>query len=244
MTHGALQQRLAGAEHAVAAQSAHVAARVPAWARPTRSEPRWPVVAAVLAVITLQMLLPQRLAFPPHWLLPVVQFAFLAGITAINPGRVIHSRPIRMASLVLIATLSVANAWSATLLVVSLVQGGYGTAAGPLLATGGAIWATNVVVFSLWYWELDAGGPACRAAAHRAHPDFLFVQMQVPSLTDSEWEPRFLDYLYLSFTTATAFSPTDTLPLTRWAKVLMMLQSAISLSTLALVIARAVNILG
>jgi hypothetical protein len=243
MTHSALRQRLTAAEHAVTAQSAHLAALAPAWARPTPGEARWPVITAVLAVITLQMLLPPRLAFPPHWLLPAVQFALLAGITAVNPGRVRHSRPLRMASLALIAMISLANAWSATLLVAALVHGGYGDAAGPLLATGAAIWATNVVVFSLWYWELDAGGPACRAGAHRVHPDFLFAHMQAPALTDPDWEPRFVDYLYLSFTTGTAFSPTDTPPLTRWAKLLMMLQSAVSLSTLALVVARAVNIL-
>jgi uncharacterized membrane protein len=215
-----------------------------AGARLGPAEARWPVVSAVLAVIALQMLLPQRLAFSPHWLLPAVQFALLAGIVAVNPGRVSHSQPLRMASLALIVAVSLANVWSATLLVAALVRGGYSAAAGPLLATGAAIWITNVVVFALWYWELDAGGPACRAGAQRVHPDFLFTQMQAPELTDPGWEPRFVDYLYLSFTTATAFSPTDTLPLTRWAKLLMMLQSAISLSTLALVIARAVNILG
>jgi len=145
--------------------------------------------------------------------------------------------------LALIGMLSLANAWSAALLVSALVHGGYRTDAGPLLVTGAAIWATNVVVFALWYWELDAGvrpaGPPRTAPA----PDFLFAQMQAPTLSDPDWEPRFVDYLYLSFTTATAFSPTDTLPLTRWAKLLMMLQSAASLSTLALVVARAVNIL-
>jgi hypothetical protein len=243
MTHAALRSRLAHAEHAVAAESAHLATLVPAWARPTPGEARGPVVTAVLAVITLQMLLPQRLAFPPHWLLPAAQVVLLAAITAVNPGRISHSRPLRTASLTLIGMLSLANAWSAALLVSALVHGGYRTDAGPLLSTGAAIWATNVVVFALWYWELDAGGPACRAAAHRTHPDFLFTQMQAPTLTDPNWEPRFVDYLYLSFTTATAFSPTDTLPLTRWAKLLMMLQSAVSLSTLALVVARAVNIL-
>jgi hypothetical protein len=196
----------------------------------------------VLAVIGLQMLLPARLAFPPHWLLPATQGALLAGIAAVNPGRISHSRVLRTASLSLIGLLSVANAGSAGLLVSTLVHGHSGVDAGPLLATGAAIWATNVVVFGLWYWELDGGGPACRALASR-RPDFLFTQMQVPATADPDWEPRFVDYLYLSFTTATAFSPTDTLPLSRWAKLLMMGQSAVSLSTLALVVARAVNLL-
>jgi uncharacterized membrane protein len=123
------------------------------------------------------------------------------------------------------------------------VQGTEGQDAGPLLITGAAIWLTNVIVFSLWYWELDRGGPVARAHATRAHPDFLFAQMQNPELAPSDWEPGFADYLYLSFTNATAFSPTDVLPLSRWAKLTMMLQSAVSLATVALVIARAVNIL-
>jgi uncharacterized membrane protein len=94
------------------------------------------------------------------------------------------------------------------------------------------------------YWELDRGGPAARAAAVRTHPDFLFAQMQNPELADPEWEPQFVDYLYLSFTNATAFSPTDVLPLSRWAKLTMMVQSAVALVVVALVVARAVNVLG
>ena len=128
-------------------------------------------------------------------------------------------------------------------LIVGLVRGTEGQTAGPLLLTGGAIWLTNVIVFALWYWELDRGGPAARAVAPRPHPDFLFAQMQSPELAPDDWEPQFADYLYLSFTNATAFSPTDVLPLSRWAKLTMMLHSLISLATVALVIARAVNIL-
>jgi hypothetical protein len=112
-----------------------------------------------------------------------------------------------------------------------------------LLLNGGVIWLTNVLVFALWYWELDRGGPVGRALAVKHHPDFLFPQMATPQMAPPDWEPWFPDYFYLSFTNATAFSPTDTLPLSRWAKMLMALQSAVSLSTVALVIARAVNIL-
>jgi uncharacterized membrane protein len=109
--------------------------------------------------------------------------------------------------------------------------------------TGAAIWLTNVIVFALWYWEFDRGGPVARALARKPLPDFQFVQMQSPELAHPDWEPAFMDYLYLSFTNATAFSPTDVLPLSRWAKATMLLQSAISLVTVALVIARAVNVL-
>jgi uncharacterized membrane protein len=115
--------------------------------------------------------------------------------------------------------------------------------AGRLLGTGALVWLSNVLVFGLWYWELDRGGPAERAGGGRQTPDFLFPQMTAQSMFMS-WEPRFVDYLYTSWTNATAFSPTDTLPTSRWAKFAMMLQSGISLVTAALVIARAVNILG
>ena len=115
--------------------------------------------------------------------------------------------------------------------------------AASLLATGAAIWFTNVIAFGLWYWEFDRGGPVARAYARQILPDFLFVQMQNPELAPVEWEPGFLDYFYLSFTNATAFSPTDVMPLSRWAKLTMMTQALVSLVTLALVIARAVNIL-
>ncbi len=129
------------------------------------------------------------------------------------------------------------------LLVIGLVQATETEDATKLLLYGGAIWLTNVLVFALWYWELDRGGPVTRMLGARKHPDFLFAQMASPEVAPEDWEPMFLDYFYLSFTNATAFSPTDTLPLTRWAKMLMLLQSAVSLATVALVIARAVNIL-
>src|SRR6266498_2589997 len=137
----------------------------------------------------------------------------------------------------------VPNTRSVGVLIYRLLYGGMTEKPSVLLLTGGAIWLTNVIVFALWYWEIDRGGPAARAHARKKHPDFLFAQMVSPELAEHEWEPYFVDYLYLSFTNATAFSPTDTLPLSRWAKLAMMFQSALSLATLALVVARAVNIL-
>ena len=115
--------------------------------------------------------------------------------------------------------------------------------AGPLLVTGGAIWLTNIIVFGLWYWEFDRGGPVARAHGTRPYPDFQFVQMTSPELAPPDWEPAFADYLYLAFTNASAFSPTDVMPLSRWAKLAMTLQSVISIVTVALIVARAVNIL-
>ncbi|HEY2205182.1 MAG TPA: hypothetical protein VGH99_11990 [Pseudonocardia sp.] len=153
-----------------------------------------------------------------------------------------ESFALRTASLCLAGILSVANAWSAGLLVLELVAGRAGQDAGPLLSTGASIWLTNIIAFGLWYWQFDRGGPAARAHARRRVPDFQFPQMMDPEF-HSEWEPGFVDYLYLSFTNATAFSPTDVMPMSRWAKLVMLGQALVSLITVALVIARAVNVL-
>jgi hypothetical protein len=136
-----------------------------------------------------------------------------------------------------------ANTASAVLLIDRLLSGHTSQDATKLLASGGAVYATNIIAFGLWYWELDRGGPFSRARGARPYPDFLFPQMTQPGLADPDWEPFFVDYLYVSFTNATAFSPTDTMPLSRWSKLLMAAQSGISLVTVALVVARAVNIL-
>jgi len=135
------------------------------------------------------------------------------------------------------------NVASAFVLDRGILTGRAGSDTVVLLSAGAAIYLTNIIVFGIWYWELDRGGPFNRAAGTDPHPDFLFPQMASPELGPEHWEPRFLDYLYTSFTNVMAFSPTDTMPLSRWAKSLMALQSAIALSTTALVLARAVNIL-
>jgi uncharacterized membrane protein len=216
----------------------------PAWLRPTEGEPRWPVLVAVLAAIALQLAIPHTLAIPPWWLLPALETALLIVLTAANPRRInAKNRWIRVTSLVLVALATLANVYSAARLVWRLVHGREGEDAGPLLAIGAAVWLTNVIIFALWYWEFDRGGPGARAQAQRSHPDFQFPQMQSPDSGHPDWEPTFIDYLYLSFTNATAFSPTDTMPMTRWAKMMMLTQSAVSLATVALVVARAVNIL-
>ena len=128
-------------------------------------------------------------------------------------------------------------------LVTELVHSNAANAPGPLLITGAVIWLTNIIVFALWYWEFDRGGPVARANGTRPYPDFLFVQMTSPNLAPPDWEPTFGDYLYLSFTNATAFSPTDVMPLSRWAKMAMTAQASVSIVTVVLVVARAVNIL-
>ena len=216
---------------------------LPAWLRVTPGENRWPVAAAIMVAIGLQLALPDRLALQSRWLLPSLELAMLIGLIIASPVRFNReSTALRIASLTLTGLLSLANAWSATLLIQGLLQGSEGQDAGPLLSTGAAIWLTNIIVFALWYWELDRGGPAARAHARRPCPTSCSSRCKPPT-SPAHWEPQFLDYLYLSFTNATAFSPTDVMPLSRWAKVPMLRQSLISLVTLALVIARAVNIL-
>ncbi|MEV0406591.1 hypothetical protein [Actinoallomurus sp. NPDC050550] len=217
---------------------------LPAWLRCTEGEQRLPVTITVVIAIFLQAVLPHRFALQPHYLLPGLEAVLAGGLVAANPRRINRqSRALRGMSLVLIGVITVANTYSAIRLVWELVGGRAGESAGPLLATGTAIWGTNVIVFGLWYWELDRGGPVARALGHRAHPDFLFTQMQAPEMAPPDWEPAFLDYLYLSFTNATAFSPTDVMPLARWAKMTMLVQSAVSIVAVALVVARAVNVL-
>ena len=219
-------------------------ARVPAWLRPTPGENRWPVAVAIVVAIGLQLALPDHLTLLNRWLLPGLELILLAVLVIAAPHRLNReSTLLRTASLTLSGLVSIANGWSAALLVLGLVAGQEGEQAGPLLSTGGAIWLTNVIAFALWYWQFDRGGPAARAHARKLLPDFQFAQMQSPELAHPDWEPGFVDYLYLSFTNATAFSPTDVLPLSRWAKLTMLVQSLVSLITVALVIARAVNIL-
>jgi uncharacterized membrane protein len=216
----------------------------PAWRRRTKGEQRWPASLGVIAAVGLQATLPRHVALTPRWVLPVVAGALLLALMAANPGRIDRrSTVLRAGGLALIAVLSFANVLSAARLVADLAAG---TSTGPatrLLLTGGSIWVGNVVAFALWYWELDRGGPAARAHAVTEYPDFLFAQMQTPELAPPDWEPAFIDYLYLSFTNATAFSPTDVLPLTRWAKSTMLVQSVVSLSIVVLVVARAINTL-
>lgn len=218
---------------------------IPGWLRPHRGESRVLVALAILLAAAFQLLLaPQFTVLRPRWLVPGLEVALLTSLTAINPVRLTRETMIgRWLSLLLVALISADNGASAVLLDSKLIEGTAGGAAGPLLASGAAIYLTNIIVFGIWYWELDRGGPYARAGARKRYPDFLFPQMTQQHLAPKSWRPQFSDYLYVSFTNATAFSPTDTMPLTRWAKHLMTLQSGIALSTTALVIARAVNIL-
>ena len=150
----------------------------------------------------------------------------------------------RALSITLISLLVATALWCTAQLIVELIQGGPATnSGGALLAAGGIVYISNCLAFGLLYWELDSGGPAARAHGLPAHPDFAFPQQLNPELAPEDWRPRFVDYMYLGFTSATAFSPTDVMPLRAWNKLAMMAQSTISLVLLGLVIARAVNVL-
>jgi len=225
-----------------AAASAHDAA----WGAPTPWEPYWPATVATLAILCLYAALPEDLTFGPTWIVPVLALTLLVplSLARLRRARLEQWRPVALA---LIAVINAANVISLGLLVHALLRGGtvHGVkvVGGALLLAAIAIWLTNALVFALWYWELDRGGPDARRRPRHRRPDFLFPQMVTPACAERGWTPGFVDYLYVSFTNATAFSPTDTMPLTPWAKLLMLAQSLASLLTVALVAARAVNIL-
>jgi uncharacterized membrane protein len=201
-------------------------------------------LVAVAVAIALQLVLPEKVirGLGSRWLIPALEVALLAFLLVANPGRISREeRRLRAIGVSLIGLISVANVINLLELLNALLYGSK-TSGRPLIYASLPIWLTNVIAFGLWYWELDRGGPAERQLADHARPDFLFPQMSAPGSSPG-WAPSLLDYLYTSFTNATAFSPTDTMPLTAWAKLLMSLQSLASLVTVAVVVSRAVNIL-
>jgi uncharacterized membrane protein len=209
---------------------------------PPRSEPHWPPQLTIAAAIALQLTLPHRVEAGPWWLIPSLEALVLASLVISSPQRVTGDYALRRRlGLGITAIVTVANTVSLVLLTHLLLHHNV-TKGHQLIIAGTLIWLTNVFVFSLWYWEMDRGGPGRRAAGEDGQPDLLFPQM-----TDARfglgWRPRFPDYLYVSLTNATAFSPTDTMPLSLMAKGMMGVQSIVSLVTIGLVVSRAVNIL-
>ena len=197
------------------------------------------------AAILLDLSLPDKLTLGPTWLLPSFEGVLLIGLMIATPHRRVRYSPTRRyIAMGLIGMVSLFNIVSLVLLSHYLLHHGTSSSEGrPLILAGIVLWVTNVLLFSLWYWELDRGGPLSRMETPEAMPDFLFPQMTEPRHAPAGWMPGLIDYLYVSFTNATAFSPTDTMPLTPFAKILMSLQSLTSLLTIGLVVARAVNIL-
>ena len=200
-------------------------------------EPRWPVIVAVLSVAALYWALPEPLTPGPSWL----ALAVAAPLSAVNT--LLHRRAKtalnQIVGYALLSIITAAMVAALTLLIMALLR--HKETPPELLRSAVALWISNILVFACWYWRLDAGGPNARDL-RTAHTEgaFLFPQMTVG---DQSWTPGFVDYLFLAFNTSTAFSPTDVPVLSRWAKGMMMVQSLISLATVALVAARAVNIL-
>ena len=209
---------------------------------PAKGEPGWPPQLAVAVAIALQLLLPARLTVGPVWLLPSLEALLLLALIFNSPAQVTgpHSRRRRL-SRALTAVVSITNAISLVLLSKRLFDKNISNGR-ELIVSGALIWLTNILIFALWYWQLDRGGPGVRAAGQDGPPDFQFTQMQ-PGSVFPTWRPQFADYLYLALTNGMAISPTDVMPLTLTAKGLMGLQSLISLVTIVLVVSRAVGIL-
>jgi len=214
------------------------------WGYAKARETHWPASLAIVMAMVLYVLLPDNLTYVPKYIFPALEAALLLPLTFFgHHHRHAQERPWRrIMAVTLIALISAANFGSLALLLFNLLSGNAENGL-KLISSGLIIWITNVIIFCLWYWELDRGGPGARCMTHHREPDFLFPQMANPDIARPHWTPSFVDYLYVSLTNATAFSPTDTMPLTAWAKSLMGIQSLASLLTIALVAGRAVNIL-
>ena len=209
-----------------------------------RRDPFWPAQVTVAAAIALALDLPSKITIAQVWVLPSIEGALLLGLVMSTPWVPLHRHAQRRrVALGLVGLVTASNLVNLGLLVHHLLHDN-GLLGYQLLLAGVEIWLTNVLLFTVLFWELDRGGPMARREPELAPPDFLFVQMTDPKLGGLEWRATYVDYFYTSFTNATAFSPTDTMPLTPAAKLMMLVQSGASLLTLGMVFARAINILG
>ncbi len=206
------------------------------------AEPHWPAATALVACVALYGILPGRLTIGPRWLLPILVALPVLPLSW-HRGRSEQSPPwVRPAVLVLLSLTTLANIGSVTLLVHHLLRGGV-SGGRSLIYSAIAIWLTNVILYALWFWEIDRGGPDARAVGGELPIDLQFPQMENPRLAPPAWSPRFIDYLYTAYANASSFAPADAMPLTARMKVLFVSESALSLITIALVASRAVNIL-
>ena len=210
-----------------------------------RGERRWPMAITLLVAMALPFLLPPKYSLGPRWILPVVEALLLIALVVADPGRIDRrSDFIRALSIGLVVILVGGAAVATVRLVVDLIRGGPETnSPTQLLQVGSLTWVYVLITFCFLYWELDGGGPEARARAAPEFPDLAFPEHLNPQMARPGWQPEFFDYLYLAFTNAVAFSPTDVMPLARWAKLAMSIEAVASLIILGLVIARAVNIL-
>ena len=210
-----------------------------------QGEKRWPMAITLLVAMALPFLLPARFSLGPRWIIPAVEALLLVALVVADPGRIDRrSTFIRALSLGLVFILVFGAAAVTIRLVVDLIRGGPETnSPGQLLRVGWLTWVYVIISFSFLYWELDGGGPEARSRATPEYPDLAFPEHLNPLVTRPGWRPEYFDYLYLAFTNALAFSPTDVMPLSRWAKLAMAIEATASLIIVGLVIARAVNIL-
>jgi uncharacterized membrane protein len=205
-------------------------------------EPRWPASVALVVCVTLYVLLPDRLVVGPHWLLPVLVALPLGPLSARRHRHPDESVWIRHAVIALVALVTLANVASMVLLVHHLLVGKVSQGR-KLIYSAVAVWLTNVILYGIWFWEVDRGGPHRRASKDKLVIDLQFPQMENPGLAPEGWRPHFTDYLYTSFANGTSFAPADAMPLTFRMKLLFTSESIVSLVTIAIVAARAVNIL-
>jgi uncharacterized membrane protein len=211
--------------------------------RVEHGDPYWPAQLAVGLAIVLNLSLASQITIGPRWLLPGVEGILLVALVVIAPARAtVHRVGERRFALSVIGLVSLVNIVLLARLVDHLINGS-SVGGRSLILSGAVLWVTNVLLFAVWYWEMDRGGPVARYENASALVDFQFPQMDDPKLAPEGWRPGFLDYLYVSLTNSTAFSPTDTMPLTQRAKVIMGFQSVIALLTIGIVVARAVNAL-
>jgi len=212
-----------------------------------RGERRLPMALAVLAAGGLYLFIPEdfRVSEGFHYAYPAFLVVFLVVLMIGDPGRIDReNRWLRLVTGLMIMLITLASAISAVRLVVGILQKSAFTSPGQLLTIGAVVWITNVIAFALWFWHLDSGGPAARANGHaEVRPAFRFPEEDLPELTATGWYPQFIDYFALSFNTSTAFSPADVSAIRHWSKMLMVVESAISLTLVVLVVARAVNVL-
>ena len=206
------------------------------------SEPVWHLQLAMLVAIFLQLSLPDTYVLFSRYLLVLAELLLLVALGFTTPkDRIFRSLSRRINVFLLLVLTGLTNSYALVEVARRLLEAGHVNNGRTLILAAVNIYLTNIVIFGLWYWEMDGGGPGQRAEATPHDRDFLFPQNQ--SAQYERWRPTFVDYLYVSSTNGMAFSPTDTLPLSRRAKVLMLAQATISLVTVALVAARAVNIL-
>ena len=207
-------------------------------------DPVWPVQLAVLVAIALQLALPDKFSVGTRYVLPSIEILLLIALSFTTPReRIFKSLVRRINVFLLIVTTSAANVYSLGVITRQLLSGGHVSDGRALILASINIFLTNIIIFGLWYWEMDGGGPGERQRIEKYEQDFLFPQHHNEDYKHPDWKPTFIDYLYVSATDAMTFGPADTKPLSRRAKMLMLLQSMISLVVVALVAARAVGIL-